>query len=39
MLKENTAHHTAMYKLSYGEDVYSLQGLFGSQYWKCCLYL
>jgi hypothetical protein len=32
MLKENTAHHTAMYKLSYGEDVYSLQGLFGFQY-------
>lgn len=30
MLKENTAHHTVMYKLSYGEDVYCLQGLFGS---------
>jgi len=39
MLKENTAHHTTMYKLSYGEAVYSLQGLFASQYWKYYLYI
>jgi hypothetical protein len=32
MLKGNTAHHTAMYNVSYGEVVDSLQGVFGSQY-------